>query len=121
MNHLFIFILSCAGITQILCYASILNRFRPKTGFFGELLKCSLCTGFHVGYLVFFLFWYSEIMLFPNIYVGCLLFAAISSLTSYILDKSFNDEGISINLKNKAKMENIYTMRGKYEFGKPKR
>ena len=101
MDKLLIFILSCAGLTQILCYASILNWFRPKTGLFGELFSCSMCIGFHVGYLMFVLFWYSDVCLFPNFYIGMLVFSLISSLCSYILDKSFNDEGIVLNLKNK--------------------
>jgi hypothetical protein len=101
MDKLLIFILSCAGLTQILCYASILNWFRPKTGFLGELFSCSMCIGFHVGYLMFVLFWYSDVCLFPNFYIGIFVFSLISSLCSYILDKSFNDEGIMLNLKNK--------------------
>lgn len=101
MDKILVFILSCAGLTQILCYASILNWFRPKTGLLGELFNCSMCTGFHVGYLIFMLFWYSGVHLFPHFYIGCLVYASISSFCSYILDKSFSDEGIVINLKNK--------------------
>jgi hypothetical protein len=101
MDKILIFILSCSGLTQILCYASILNFLRPKTGLLGELFRCSMCTGFHVGYLMYMAFWYSGIHLFPHFYIGCLIYACTSSYCSYILDKSFNDEGISINLKNK--------------------
>lgn len=101
MDKIIIFILSCAGLTQILCYASILNWLRPKTGFFGELFRCSMCVGFHVGYIIFLLFWFCNIFLFTNIYAGCLIYGLISSFCSYILDKSFSDEGIVINFKNK--------------------
>ena len=101
MDKIFVFILSCAGITQILCYASILNFIRPKTGLLGELFSCSMCTGFHVGYIMFMIFWYSGIHLFPHFYIGTFIYAAVSSFCSYILDKSFSDEGIQINLKNK--------------------
>ena len=100
MDKIFVFILSCAGLTQILCYASILNFIRPKKGILGELFRCSMCTGFHVGYLMFMMFWYSGIHLFPHFYIGTMIYGAISSFCSYILDKSFSDEGIVINLKN---------------------
>ena len=100
MDKIFVFILSCAGLTQILCYSSILNWFRPKNGLLGELFRCSMCTGFHIGYLMFMAFWYSGIHLFPHFYIGCLVYASVSSLSSYILDKAFSDEGIVINLKN---------------------
>jgi hypothetical protein len=101
MDKILIFILSCAGLTQILCYASILNWFRPTKGLLGELFRCSMCVGFHVGYSMFAVFWFTGVCLFPNFIVGAFVFALISSLCSYILDKSFNDEGITINLKNK--------------------
>lgn len=101
MDKILVFILSCAGVTQILCYASIFNWFRPTKGIFGELFRCSMCTGFHVGYLMFMFFWYAGVHLFPHFYIGTIVYASISSLCSYILDKSFSDEGIVINLKNK--------------------
>jgi hypothetical protein len=101
MDKILVFILSCAGLTQILCYASILDFIRPKTGILGELFRCSMCTGFHVGYFMFMLFWYSGIHLFPHFYIGAFVYAAISSFCSYILDKCFSDEGIVLNLKNK--------------------
>ena len=102
MDKIFIFILSCAGTTQILCYASILNFIRPKSGLLGELFSCSMCTGFHIGYIMFSAFWYSGIQLFPQFYIGALVYATISSFCSYILDKCFSDEGIVINLKNNS-------------------
>jgi hypothetical protein len=101
MDKILVFILSCAGLTQILCYASILNFVRPTKGLLGELFKCSMCLGFHVGYIMYMLFWYAGIHLFPHFYIGAFVYALISSLFSYILDKSFSDEGIAINLKNK--------------------
>jgi len=102
MDKIVVFILSCAGLTQILCYASILNWIRPKNGLLGELFRCSMCTGFHVGYINFMIFWYAGVHLFPHFYIGTFIYALVSSFCSYILDKSFSDEGISINLKNKG-------------------
>jgi hypothetical protein len=101
MDKILVFILSCAGLTQILCYASILNWLRPKTGLMGELFGCSMCTGFHVGYLMFMFFWYAGVHLFPHFYIGAFIYSLISSFCSYVLDKTFSDEGIMINFKNK--------------------
>lgn len=84
------FILACYGMTMILMYGKILNRIRPKTGFFGSMLECSMCTGFWVGIFNSFL-----INLSLNFFIcGC-----ISAGTTYILDKIIGDEGIVI--KNK--------------------
>jgi hypothetical protein len=101
MDKILVFVLSCAGLTQILCYASILNFIRPTKGFLGELFGCSMCLGFHVGYVMYMFFWYAGIHLFPHFYIGAFVYALISSLCSYILDKTFSDEGIVLNLKNK--------------------
>ena len=96
MIDLLLFILSSAGLTQILCYGSILDKIRPKTGILGELFTCSMCVGFHSGYILFSLFWISGIMLFTNFIVGAFIFSLISSYTSYVCDKLFSDEGIKI-------------------------
>jgi hypothetical protein len=101
MDKIILFILTSAGMTQILCYASIFNYIRPKSGLLGELFSCSMCTGFHVGYIVFMAFWYAGVHLFPHFYIGTIVYAAVSSFCSYVLDKSFSDEGIVLNLKNK--------------------
>ena len=101
MDKILVFILSCAGLTQILCYASILNFIRPRNGLLGELFGCSMCVGFHIGYLMFMAFWYAGVHLFPHFYIGTMIYASISSFCSYILDKCFSDEGIVLNLKNK--------------------
>lgn len=104
MINLIIFILSCASLTQILCYGKIFKKIRPKAGFFGELLSCSMCTGFHVGWAMFFVFWHFNIILFSNLYLGAFLYALISALCSYILDKFITDNGIAVNITNNAKI-----------------
>jgi hypothetical protein len=98
MYNLLLFILTCAGLTQILCYGTILDKIRPKTGILGELFRCSMCVGFHSGYIIFSLFWLSGIVLFTNFIVGAFIFSLISSFSSYVLDKSFSDNGISIGI-----------------------
>jgi hypothetical protein len=99
--NLIAFILASAGLTQILCYGSLFNKFRPKAGLLGELFSCSMCMGFHVGYVIFTLFWLSKIHMFPHFYIGAFVYACMSSFTSYILDKSFSDAGILIKIENK--------------------
>lgn len=99
--NILLFILSCAGATQILCYGSILDKIRPKNGILGELFRCSMCVGFHVGYIQFILFWISGVLLFSNFYIGVFVFALVSSYTSYICDKLIGDEGIMIKIVNK--------------------
>lgn len=99
--NILLFILSCAGATQILCYGSILDKIRPKNGILGELFRCSMCVGFHVGYIQFILFWISGVLLFSNFYIGVFVFALVSSYTSYICDKLISDEGIMIKIVNK--------------------
>jgi hypothetical protein len=101
MKDLLIYILACAGMTQILCYATLFDPIRPQTGFFGELFKCSMCIGFHVGYINYILFWFSNIHLFPKYYIGMFICAGVSSFCSYVLDKCFSDEGFSLYHKNK--------------------
>ena len=51
------FILACYGMTTILVYGKIFNPVRPKTGFFGDLFKCTLCTGFWVGMINWYIIW----------------------------------------------------------------
>ena len=111
MSDVLVFILSCAGFTQILCYAKIFDKIRPQTGLLYDLLKCSMCVGFHVGYVIFFVFWYGGVILFPNFYLGTILYAALSSYTSYILDKLISDEGFVVYLKDNRKSESIYKKR----------
>ncbi len=105
MINLIVFILACAGLTQILCYGKIFDNVRPRKGFFGELFSCSMCIGFHIGYALFLLFWYFNISLFPNIFAGSFIFAAVSSFTSYFLDKAISDEGIAVKAGNKTNIK----------------
>jgi hypothetical protein len=95
--ELAVFILACSGLTQILCYGKIFDKIRPTRGFFGELFSCSLCVGFHCGYLVAFLTNFSGLIQWKLEMVDYLLLACLSSSTSYILDKMIGDEGIRIN------------------------
>ena len=91
---LLLFILMSYGLTQILTVGSIFKSIRPKHEFF----HCSMCMGFWVGILVFLGFWFSGIILFPNIFVGSFLFGVLSSGTSYFICKLIGDDGINIHI-----------------------
>jgi hypothetical protein len=95
--NLIIFILIAYGLTQILCYGKIFDKVRPKKGFFGELLSCSMCTGFWVGLLLWLINPLTNLYHFDSLPLTGFLLACLSSGTSYLLDKIISDEGININ------------------------
>ncbi len=97
--ELIYFVLASFGLTQILAYGTILDSIRPTKGKLGELFKCSMCLGFHSGWVMFLLFWNSGVFLFPNIIIGAAVMSFISSGTSYVLDKVVSDNGVEISIK----------------------
>ena len=90
------FVLTCYGLTQILVYGSIFNGVRPRKGFLGDLLKCSMCTGFWVGALVFLISPWTELFTFEYNVINMLLCGWLSSGTSYVFCTIFGDEGINV-------------------------
>lgn len=94
--ELLLFILVAHGLTQILCYGKILDKWRPKEGFFADLLKCSMCTGFWVGVFLGVFDPFTELFSLATNFVDILFLGFVSSGTSYILDKTMSDEGIQI-------------------------
>ena len=95
---LLFFILACFGLTQILVYGSILEPIRPKQGLFGELFKCPMCMGFHVGWFVALLMNLSSIIDVSTNIVDTFLLACLSSGTSYVLCSLFTDFGINFKI-----------------------
>ena len=92
--ELLTFVLCAYGLTQILVYGKVLNRVRPTKGNLGELFKCPMCMGFHVGWLLMLLSLYTELFSFDVTVANALLLGWLSSGTSYILNMVFGDEGI---------------------------
>lgn len=92
--NLILFILISFGLTQILIYGSIFNKIRPKN----KLFHCSMCMGTWVGFLMFVIFWLSDIKLFPNLYFGIPLFGFLSSGTTWLLDQIVDDWGINVKI-----------------------
>ena len=50
------FCLTCLGISQILLYSELFEKFREivKKTPLKKLATCSMCLGFHIGWLVYF-------------------------------------------------------------------
>ena len=94
--ELLYFILAAYGLTQILVYAKVLNRIRPTTGWLGELFKCPMCVGFHVGWILMLLSPYTELFNFDVTPVNYLILGGLSSGTSYILNMIVGDGGINV-------------------------
>jgi len=92
------FILACYGLTNILVYGSILSCVRPKEGLWGELFKCPMCMGFHVGWFVTLMMKLSNLTsINPNI-IDMFLLACLSSGSSYVLCSLFTDFGINFKI-----------------------
>jgi hypothetical protein len=92
--ELLVFILVCYGFTQIAITGKIFDGIRPRHYYF----TCAMCVGFAAGVLGFLAFWFCGRPLFPNPYVGSFLYGCLSSGTSYILCKVFDDDGLQIKI-----------------------
>jgi len=89
-----IFVLCAYGLTQILVYGKIFNRFRPKSGMLRQLLECPMCIGFHVGWFLMLLSPFTELFSFDVTVANFFLLGWLSSGTSYILNMIFGDNGV---------------------------
>tara|TARA_B100001123_G_scaffold51002_1_gene52692 strand:- start:158 stop:562 length:405 start_codon:yes stop_codon:yes gene_type:complete len=100
MVDLLFFILAAHGITQIIVYGKVFNRIRPTKGKLGELFKCSMCMGFHVGWFLMFLSPFTELFSFEVSTANFFVLGGLSSATSYILSVLFDDDGLQIKEKS---------------------
>jgi hypothetical protein len=91
--ELLTFILAAYGLTQMIVYGKIFNKIRPVKGRLGELFKCPMCMGFHVGWLLMLLSPFTELFIFEVSVANFFLLGGVSSGTSYILTMIFGDEG----------------------------
>lgn len=96
MLELTYFTLSAFGITQILVYGKIFDKIRPTQGWMGQLLSCTMCTGFWVGIFLWSINPYTQLFSFDNNPVTALLLGSVSSATSYVLSAVFDDDGMKI-------------------------
>ena len=91
--ELIYFVLIAYGLTQILVYGKIFDRWRPKSGQLRKLLECPMCMGFHVGWFLMLLSPFTELFSFDVTVANFFLLGWLSSGTSYIMNM-FGDEGI---------------------------
>jgi len=94
--ELLYFTLAAYGLTQILVYGSILKRIRPKTGKLGEMFRCPMCMGFHVGWFLMLLSPFTELFNFDVSVINFFILGWLSSGTSYVLNTIFGDEGFQL-------------------------
>jgi len=88
--ELIYFILICFGLTKIVVRSSI---FKPLRNHF-KLLSCCLCTGFHIGYIIYFLMFFPQVSI-----INAFFYACISAGSSYILDTIIDDDGLRVEIK----------------------
>ena len=98
--ELLYFTLAAYGLTQILVYGSILKRIRPTTGKLGEMFRCPMCMGFHVGWFLMLLSPFTGLFNFDVSVSNFLLLGCLSSGTSYILNMVFGDHGVKYEHKH---------------------
>jgi len=94
--ELLYFTLAAYGLTQILVYGSILKRIRPQTGKLGEMFRCPMCMGFHVGWFLMLLSPFTELFSFDVSVINFFILGWLSSGTSYVLNTIFGDEGFQL-------------------------
>ena len=91
------FVLAAYGLTQILVYGTIFDKFRPTTGKLGELFHCPMCMGFWVGVFLFGINAYTELFTFEYTVANLFILGWLSSGTSYVLSMLISDDGIQIS------------------------
>lgn len=96
MLELVYFSLCSYGLTQILVYGKIFDKIRPTQGWMGQLLSCTMCTGFWVGLLLWSINAYTTLFSFDYNYITGFLLGFASSGVSYALNSVFGDQGINI-------------------------
>jgi len=92
--ELLTFILCAYGLTQGIVYGKIFDGRRPTEGKLGELFRCPMCVGFHVGWFLMLLSPFTQLFNVDVTAVNFFLLGWLSSGTSYILNMIFGDEGI---------------------------
>ena len=95
--RLIYFLLASAGMTQILVYGKIFDKIRPTQGWMGQLLSCSMCTGFWVGLFLWITNSLTTLFTFDYSIVTGLFLGCIGSLASYLIDAVFDDHGIKLD------------------------
>tara|TARA_Y100000310_G_scaffold186218_1_gene186296 strand:- start:13 stop:321 length:309 start_codon:yes stop_codon:yes gene_type:complete len=98
--ELLYFVLAAYGLTQGVVYGTIFDRIRPTKGKLGELFKCPMCVGFHVGWFLMLLSPFTELFSFDITVANFFILGWLSSGTSYVLNMIFGDEGVKYEHKH---------------------
>lgn len=93
MSELFLFLFSCFGLTQILCYSRVLKPIRPSYYFF----HCPMCVGFWVGAILCLSNSYIDLFNFGTTVYEVFLHACASSGFCYFMSMIIDDNGIRIS------------------------
>ena len=99
--NLFLFVLSSYGLTQILVFGSVFDRWRPSHHFF----HCPMCVGFWVGALLVILNPFTELFTFDVSLVNLLLLGWLSSGTSYALCMLISDGGFQHEYRTRGNVD----------------
>ena len=91
------FFLAAAGMTQILVHGKIFDKIRPTQGWMGQLLSCSMCTGFWVGIFLWLTNDLTTLFTFDYSIVTGLSLGCVASVCSYVVDAVFDDGGIKLD------------------------
>jgi hypothetical protein len=97
------FCLAAAGLTQILVYGKILDKIRPTQGWMGQLLSCSMCTGFWSGVFLWAVSSQTALFSFDHSFITALLLGCVGSLVSYMADVIVNDDGLKVDIVRNTK------------------
>ena len=83
------FVLVAYGLTQILTFGKVFDRWRPAAYFFHS----PMCMGFWVGVFLLFLNPFTELFTFDVSVINAFLLGCLSSGTSYALCMLISDGG----------------------------
>ncbi len=90
------FTIACVGMTQILVFGKIFNKIRPTKGWFGDLFKCPMCTGFWTGVFLWAISPYTELFTFDHSLVTGFVLGCYSSIVCYFSSMLVNDYGLNV-------------------------
>lgn len=96
LTELLTFGTSSAGITFIIVYGKIFDRIRPTKGWLGQLLSCTLCTGFWIGAFLCGINDFTELFCFNHTVANYLLCGSIGSAFSYTFGSIMGDDGVRV-------------------------
>ena len=93
------FTIACVGMTQILVFGKIFNKVRPTKGWFGDLFKCPMCTGFWTGVILWALSPFTELFTFDQSLFSGFVLGCYSSMVCYFASMLVTDYGLQIRIE----------------------